>query len=144
MQTFRLPKRIAELSLPITEARLETFEISDVQILSILTSLKTNKAHGPDSISAQMIKLCGNELCTPLKLIFENILSTGIFPKQWKRANVTPVHKKEDKQLVKNYRPISLLPIFAKVFEKIIFINLYNHLTRNNLITVNQSGFRPS
>ena len=87
--------------------------------------------------------MCRNDLCIPLKLIFENILNTGIFPKQWKKANVTPVHKKDDKQLVKNYRPISLLPIFAKVFEKIMFINLYNHLTGNNLITVNQSGFRP-
>ena len=68
---------------------------------------------------------------------------TGIFPKQWKRANVTPVHKKDNKQLVKNYRPISLIPIFAKVFEKIIFMNLYNHLIDNDLITKNQSGFRP-
>ena len=61
----------------------------------------------------------------------------------WKLANVTPIFKKGDKQLIKNYRPISLLPICGKVFEKIIFNNLYNHLTRYNLITKNQSGFRP-
>jgi len=109
----------------------------------VLASLKTNKANGPDDISVNMIKLSGNALCAPLKLIFNNILTTGIFPKQWKRANVTPVHKKENKQVINNYRPISLLPIFAKVFEKIIFNNLYNHLNRNNLITKNQSGFRP-
>ena len=53
-----------------------------------------------------------------------NIFETGIFPKQWKRANVTPVFKKQNKQLLKNYRPISLLPIFAKMFEKIILVNL--------------------
>ena len=58
-------------------------------------------------------------------------------------ASVTPVHKKDNKQIINNYRPISLLPIFAKVFEKIIFKNLYNHLVSNNLITNNQSGFRP-
>ena len=58
-------------------------------------------------------------------------------------ANVTPVHKKESKQLIKNYRPISLIPIFAKVFERIVFMQLYNHLIANNLITNNQSGFRP-
>ena len=57
-------------------------------------------------------------------------------------ANVTPVHKKDNKQITNNYRPISL-PIFAKVFEKIIFRNLYNHLVSNNLITNNQSRFRP-
>ena len=58
-------------------------------------------------------------------------------------ANVTPVHKKENKQLINNYRPISLLPILAKVFERIIFKHLYNHLVKNDLITKNQSGFRP-
>ena len=58
-------------------------------------------------------------------------------------ANITPVHKKNDKQIISNYRPISLLPILAKVFERIIFKNLYNYLTDNKLLTKNQSGFRP-
>ena len=61
----------------------------------------------------------------------------------WKLANVTPIYKKGDKQLIKNYRPISLLPICGKMFEKIIFNNLYSYLNANNLITKNQSGFRP-
>ena len=61
----------------------------------------------------------------------------------WKLANVTPIFKKGDKQLIKNYRPISLLPICGKMFEKIIFNHLYNHLTTHHLITKNQSGFRP-
>ena len=61
----------------------------------------------------------------------------------WKFANVIPIFKKGDKQLIKNYRPISLLPICGKIFEKIIFNNLYNYLNTNNLITNNQSGFRP-
>ena len=82
-------------------------------------------------------------MCVPLKIIFDNILETGIFPDQWKEANVTPVHKKNDKQIISNYRPISLLPVLAKVFERIIFKNLYNHLISNGLITKNQSGFRP-
>ena len=127
----------------LTTAKLDTLEISNEQILNILNNLVANKAHDPDEISVNMIKLSGNSLCEPLKLIFRNILETGIFPKQWKRANVTPVFKKKNKQLLINYRPISLLPIFAKVFEKIIFINLYNYLVTNNLITKNQSGFRP-
>ena len=61
----------------------------------------------------------------------------------WKVANVTPIFKKGDKQLIKNYRPISLLPICGKMFEKIIFNNLYSYLTTNSLITKKQSGFRP-
>ena len=90
-----------------------------------------------------MIKLCGDKLAVPLKIIFDNILITGIFPNQWKEANVTPVHKKNDKQVVTNYRPISLLPILSKVYEKIIFKNLYNYLMANKFISNNQSGFRP-
>ena len=60
-----------------------------------------------------------------------------------KLANVTPILKKGDKQLTKNYRPISLLPICGKMFEKIVFNHLYSYLNVNNLITKNQSGFRP-
>ena len=62
----------------------------------------------------------------------------------WKLVNVTPIFKKGDKQQsIKNYRPISLLPICGKMFEKIIFNNLYFYFNSNNLITKNQSGFRP-
>ena len=90
-----------------------------------------------------MIELCEDSIALPLSIIFNNIINTGIFPAIWKFANVTPVHKKESKQIVKNYRPISLLPLFAKLFERILFSNMYNHLTSNDLITKNQSGFRP-
>ena len=60
----------------------------------------------------------------------------------WKIAKVTPIFKKGDKQLIKYYRPISLLPICGKILEKIIFNNLYSYLHTHNLITKNQSGFR--
>ena len=126
-----------------TNNRISTFEISRREIEDIITGLNSKKAHGPDLISVNMIKLCGQHISLPLKIIFDNVLETGIFPDQWKEANVTPVHKKSDKQIVSNYRPISLLPVVAKIFERIIFKNLYNLLTFNNLITKNQSGFRP-
>ena len=56
---------------------------------------------------------------------------------------MAPIFKKGDKQLIKNYRPISLLPICGQIFEKFIFNNLYSYLHTNNLIFKNQSGFRP-
>ena len=61
----------------------------------------------------------------------------------WKHANVQPVHKKDSRQIVSNYRPISLLPIFGKNFEKIMFDSMYSFFQTNNLITSNQSGFIP-
>ena len=90
-----------------------------------------------------MLQLSDKSIVLPLKLIFFNILKTGTYPLLWKLANVTPVLKKNDKQIIKNYRPISLLPLCGKIFEKIIFNALYQHLVENNLITKNQSGFVP-
>ena len=61
----------------------------------------------------------------------------------WKYANVQSVHKKDSGQIVSNYRPISLFPIFGKMFEKIMFDSMYSFFQANKLITSNQSGFRP-
>lgn len=60
-----------------------------------------------------------------------------------KRSNIIPEHKKSDKQIVKNYHAISLLPIFGKTFEKIILNKIYNFLLEEGLLNPNQSGFRP-
>ena len=65
------------------------------------------------------------------------------YPDIWKSSNIIPAHKKNEKQLVNNYRPISLLPIFGKIFEKIIFNGIYTFYWREELLNTNQSGFRP-
>ena len=59
-----------------------------------------------------MLILCDEMVTLPIKIIFRNILSTAVYPDMWKLANVTPIFKKGDKQLIKNYRPISLLPMW--------------------------------
>ena len=112
-------------------------------IVSQIRSLNPNKASGPDEISSQMLLLCDETVTLPLRIIYSSILKTGTYPDMWKVANVTPVFKKQNKQLIKNYRPISLLPICGKILEKIIFNHLYTYLTSNNLITKNQAGFHP-
>ena len=68
-----------------------------------------------------MIKLCDIEIVKPLYLIYMKCLETRRFPSSWKKANVLPNHKKENRQLKKNHRPISLLPICGKIFEKLMF-----------------------
>ena len=72
-----------------------------------------------------MIKICGNSLCKPLEIIFKSCIIKGEFPSEWKKANVVSVHKKSDKQLLKNYRAMSLLPIFGKFFEIIIYNDIF-------------------
>ena len=114
--------------------------IHNDEILSLIRNINPNKASGSDGISGHMLQLCDDSVVLPLKIIFDNILKTSVYPDSWKLANVTPIYKKNDKQLIKNYRPISLLPICGKMFEKIIFNNLYNYFSTDILITKNQSG----
>ena len=90
-----------------------------------------------------MLVLCDNTVALPIKIIFQHLLITSTYPDLWKLANVISIFKKGDKQLIKNYRPIYLLPICGKIFENIIFNNLYSYFNANYLITKNQSGFRP-
>ena len=112
-------------------------------IFPIIKNLDPNKSHGWDNLSIRMIELCGKSITYPLKLIFEASLQEGTFPSCWKKANAVLVHKKEDKNLLKNYRPISLLPIFGKIFERILFKDLFNCFHKNQLFTKCQSGFLP-
>ena len=80
-----------------------------------------------------MIKTCGDTITLPLNL----------FPDDCKKSNVVPIHKKESKNLIKNYRPINLLPIISKVFERLVFNTLFNFFLQNKLFTPCQPGFIP-
>ena len=123
--------------------KLDSINLKEEDILAIIRSINPKKSNGPDLISGHMLRIADVSLVIPLKLMFTNILRTSTYPSLWKLANVTPVHKEGDKQAVKNYRPISLLPLCGKIFEKIVFNDIYAYLNLNNLITKNQSGFRP-
>ena len=68
-----------------------------------------------------MIKFCGNSICKPLAIIFNDCLKGGKISSDWKQADVVPVHKEGDKQCLKHYRHISLLPICSKIFEHFIY-----------------------
>ena len=81
-----------------------------------------------------MIQICRNEIVFPLKLIFDKCVNMGMFPDLWKMSNVCPVHKKGSKKLAKNYRPISLLPVFSTILEKIIYDTLYSYCMNNKLL----------
>lgn len=128
---------------PATTTMISDFVICEEKILNIIRSLNPNKAHGWDEISVKMIKLSDISLVLPLKIIFINCLRRGLFPEIWKYANVVPLHKKNEKNLKGNYRPISLFPILGKIFEKLIYGSLYAHLVSRDLLNPNQSGFRP-
>ena len=106
----------------LTDQRIDQLTIGNDDIIALIRNINPDKATCSDGISGQMLLLCDDSVMLPLKIIFRNILFTSIYPDIWKLANVTPIFKKGDKQLIKNYRPVSLLPICGKLFEKIIFI----------------------
>ena len=70
-------------------------------------------------------------------------LFTGSVPSAWKLSRVSPIFKEGDRQDINNYRPISVLPICMKIFEKLVHKQLSHYLDRNNILSENQSGFRP-
>ena len=121
-----------------TDKRLSSLKINEDDILSIIKSLNSNESHGWDKLSIRMIKMSNKTLVCPLKLIFKACFS-GLL----KKANVVPIRKKESKNLLKNYRPISLFPIFGKIYKRIIFKELFSHFHQNHLFTKCQSGFLP-
>ena len=126
-----------------TNNRLNNITINRDSIIKIIKNLNPAKAHGWDGISIKMIKMCEKTVTTPLIIIFKKAILTGVYPDSWKRGNIVPVHKKESKNLVKNYRPISLLPIFGKIFEKLIYNSLFQYFKNNDLLAKCQSGFLP-
>ena len=128
----------------LTPSRLTTLDFNEEELVKIIRNLNVQKAHGHDDISIRVIKICEKSILKPLIILFKNSIKSSYYPDLWKKSNIIPVHKKNDKQLVNNYRPISLLPIFGKIFEKIIFNRISDFLLEKNLLNPNQSGFRPS
>ena len=128
----------------LTQSRLVSLDFRERKLLQIIRAININKAHGHEDISIRMINICDKSLLKPLTVLFRNSIKSSCYPDIWKKSNIMPVHKKNDKQLVENYRPISPLPIFAKIFEKNIFNRIYNFLLEEDLLNPNQSGFRPS
>ena len=129
--------------IPRCNAYLSNIAINRCKVLQLIRALDPKKAGGSDNISVHMIKICDASIVEPLCLIFEKSLDVGTFPSAWKEANIVPIHKKGCRQNKTNYRPISLLPIFGKIFEKAMFDQIYQHLCENGLLVQQQSGFRP-
>ena len=116
--------------------------ITASEVMTLLSGLSISKAHGTDNIMARSLKVAANELSFPLATIYNFSLLTGTIPSEWKQAVVTPVFKEGDRQNTSNYRPISVLPLCMKMFERLIHDQLYAHVTKHNILNPFQSGVR--
>ena len=124
-------------------ANAKTFSIKfeNKDMINVIKALDPCKAHGYDDISTRMLKICDSAIVKPLTILFKNSINQGIFPNNCKKSTIYPIHKKGDKQIVKNYRPVSVLPICDKIFEKLTFSSLYHFLEEHKLFYLHQPGF---
>jgi hypothetical protein len=111
-----------------TFSRINWKYATTYEINKILVSLKTKNSYGYDEIPLKILKLSDPFIISPLTYICNISLSSGVFPERLKHALIKPVYKKGDKLLTTNYRPISLLTSFSKIFEKLINSRLYKHI----------------
>ena len=105
------------------EPKISTFEfkmISTCEVQSVLKKLKTSKSSGQDKISIKLLKDSTDVSLTYLTHMYNCSLLSGIFPDEWKLARVSPIYKSGDKQECENYRPISVLSVAAKIFERLV------------------------
>ena len=119
---------------------LSSILCSEEQILMELRNLNCAKATGPDGISARMLKETANTVCQPKKNLFNLLITQLSFPTSWKFAHVVPIPKSSSgKASPSNYRPISLLPIISKIFERHIH-SIILSLLRNIFQFLHNSG----
>ena len=122
--------------------RLQFKCITETETLKAIDNLENKNSSGHDGISNKLLKLTKKELSKSLTLIINQMITTGIFPDSFKKSKITPLFKKGDQSLLLNYRPISLLPTISKVFERILFDQMYTYFNTNSLLAEQQYGFR--
>ena len=137
------------ISLPVfpsrTNLKLHNISVTPKMVKKVITNLDLSKASGPDCIPVVVLKNCEPELSHILTELFNKCLKEFCFPDCWKVSSVVPVFKNVgERSTVKNYRPVSLLSVVSKVFEKLINNRIVDHLEKCGLFSDFQYGFRSS
>jgi len=129
---LRLPQSNSFFISPTTTTEIE----------NIITSLKSGKAVGPFSIPIDILKPLKSVISKPLEILFNTSFSTGTVPTDFKLANIIPVYKEGSRTCLSNYRPISLLSVFNKLLERLMYNRLIKYLVHSNIFYNKQFGFR--
>ena len=133
---------LPELSENINDSAFTIKNTTYEEVYSILTSLKNDCSSGYDNIPVRFLKPITEYITSPLVHIINNCIDQKCFPKQWKIARVCPIPKIDSPTEIKDYRPISVLPLLSKVYERVILSQLCIYIESNNLYNETQSGFR--
>ena len=114
------------------------------EIIQLVTKMKNKYSSGYDNLTSVILKKVIHGIASPLTSLINRSLCEGIFPRALKLAKIIPIFKKDDREQIGNYRPISLLTTISKVFERVIFNRFYNYLDKYDLFDKQQFGFRPN
>jgi hypothetical protein len=125
------------------EVELTLLPITENETMCLINSVRADCSVGPDGISSKIIKLAKKELVYPLTHLINISIATGVFPKSLKDAFIVPLHKEGDCQEPQNYRPIAILNVLSKLYERAVNIQLMRYLEDNGILVQTQYGFRP-
>ena len=116
--------------------------VTENEVENVVNKLKGKFSTGFDEIPEALVKHCSHYIAKPLTHLFNLSFKFGIFPDLMKKAKISPLFKKGDKQDIRNYRPIAVLSVFSKILEKIMYNRLLCFLKKFNILTDEQNGFR--
>lgn len=136
-----LPNKNYECNLASINTRFTFKEITESEIKTIINNLKNKNSAGYDEISNNLIKKCVNEISEPLCFLVNNSLKHATFPNSLKLAIIILLYKKGNHEDMSNYRPLSLLSCFSKIFEYAACNQLIEYFNDNKLFCQNQNGY---
>jgi hypothetical protein len=116
--------------------------VSTKEFLDTIDLVTKKKSAGSDGVPCHILKYCATYLTKPLIFIINESFSSGVFPNALKKAVIQPLHKKGSKESIENYRPLAIVSIFSKIFEKLFCTKLISFLDKYSLISDSQHGFR--
>ena len=116
--------------------------ISEESMLTSLMMLKSGEEPGSDGVSTNLVKDAAKSIAKPLVMIFNASLAKGLVPNVWKLAKITPIFKSGARNEKNNYRPLSALLVFAKLFEKIVHDQLSDFLLSHRILSMSQFAYR--
>jgi hypothetical protein len=117
------------------------YPVTEEEVISLAKSLKGKPTSGDDDIPENLAKQCIHLIKGPLIHIYNLSLTSGIFLVLWKTAKVKPLHKKGDKYDMDNYRPISIIPVFPKILERLMYNRITSFLYENKILSEAQNCF---
>ena len=143
--TRNIPDSINKFTYYMDPPKKDTMQLvptNETEILSIIKNLKNTSSTGNDDIPSSVIKYAANSIAKPMAILINSAMQEGVFPSALKIAKVIPIYKGDSHTLLSNYRPISILPVFSKIYEKAIVLRLNSFIEKNEILNNKQFGFR--